>query len=173
VVKLPKMANSKKNKTGPYVVNEAAVAYQLTSEGPTFKTFLGGKSTSFQEVTSKHQFISIIKGGIEKKSLDYLMEKTGLTSEEMASIIHTSERTLRRYTDDTKLNPEQSERIIELARLYARGSEVFGSLPAFNNWINKSILALGGKMPKSFFDTSMGIEIIMEELGRIEHGIFA
>ena len=166
------MANYKKSKTENSIVSEAAVDYQLTSDRPTFKTFLGGKSISLSDASNKHQFIAIIKDGIEKKSLDFLMEKTGLTSEEMASIIHTSERTLRRYTDTTLLNPEQSERVIELARLYARGSEVFGSLESFNNWINKPIMAFGGKKPKSFFDTSMGIEILLEELGRIEHGIF-
>jgi uncharacterized protein (DUF2384 family) len=32
---------------------------------------------------------------------------------------------------------------------------------------------LGNIKPKELLDTSLGIEILMNELGKIEHGIFA
>jgi uncharacterized protein (DUF2384 family) len=35
------------------------------------------------------------------------------------------------------------------------------------------LLPFGNKKPKQFLDTSLGIAMIMDELGRIEHGIFA
>lgn len=102
------------------------------------------------------------------------MKTTGISVTEMAGIIHTSDRTLRRYTsDDTVLNPEQSERALELARLYSRGEEVFGSIDAFNQWMNSQVTALGNKKPKEYLDTSIGFEMLMEEVGRIEHGVFA
>ncbi len=72
-----------------------------------------------------------------------------------------------------KLNAEQSERVIELAKLYSRGEEVFDSLDAFKEWMDNRIMALGNKKPKEFLDTSLGIEMLMNELGRIEQGIFA
>jgi putative toxin-antitoxin system antitoxin component (TIGR02293 family) len=101
------------------------------------------------------------------------MKNTGISALEMSDILHTTDRTLRRYTEDTVLNPEQSERALEIARLYTRGTEVFESLDGFKEWMNSSVVALGSKKPKEFLDTSLGIEILMEELGRIEHGIFA
>jgi uncharacterized protein (DUF2384 family) len=39
--------------------------------------------------------------------------------------------------------------------------------------MNSSVMALGNKKPKEFLDTSIGIDLLMNELGKIEHGIFA
>jgi putative toxin-antitoxin system antitoxin component (TIGR02293 family) len=137
--------------------------------------FLGGVPSQYGLSVSKgiHDFIALIRKGISRQSLDHLMQLTGITTDEMAAIMHTSERTLRRYTATTVLNPEQSERAFELARLYSRGEEVFGSLELFKDWMSNTVLALGNKKPKEFLDTSLGIDVLMDELGRIEHGIFA
>ncbi|MBK7098856.1 MAG: DUF2384 domain-containing protein [Sphingobacteriales bacterium] len=43
----------------------------------------------------------------------------------------------------------------------------------FKLWMSSPVMALGNKMPKEFLDTSMGIDLLMDELGRIEYGIFA
>jgi putative toxin-antitoxin system antitoxin component (TIGR02293 family) len=130
-------------------------------------------SAPFNTVENVADFIRCIRAGVPKKALDNLVEVTGISAVEMAAIIRTSDRTLRRYSTNQKLNPEQSERVIELAKVYSRGEEVFGSIDAFREWMNGTVLALGNKRPKEFLDTSMGIEMLMDELGRIEHGIFA
>lgn len=127
----------------------------------------------FNTVENVSDFIQCIREGVPKRALDNLIEVTGINAIEMAGIIRTSDRTLRRYSPKQKLNAEQSERVIELAKVYSRGEEVFGSLDAFREWMNSTVMALGNKKPKEFLDTSMGIEMLMEELGRIEHGIFA
>ncbi len=128
---------------------------------------------SFSKIHSITDFISVIRLGIPKKAIDNLLANTGLTVTEISKIIGTSDRTLRRYTATQKLNPEQSERLIELARLYSRGEEVFDGMDNFKEWMNSSVMALGDKKPKEFLDTSIGIGLLMNELGRIEHGIFA
>lgn len=160
-----------------YQVNPSAKNYALFSEGvPSLTSFLGKEKNVPQTIDgmlNKHQYINIIREGVKMQTLEHLMDTTGITPSEMSSIIHTSERTLRRYTTSTILSPEQSERIIELARLFSRGSEVFGSLNNFKTWMNSKVLALGNIQPKNLLDTSLGIEILQEELGRIEHGIFA
>ena len=137
--------------------------------------FLMGVASSapFNTVKNVADFIYCIRAGVPKKALDNLIEVTGISAAEMAAIVRTSDRTLRRYTTNQKLNPEQSERVIELAKVYSRGEEVFGSIDAFREWMNGAVLALGNKKPKEFLDTSLGIEMLMDELGRIEHGIFA
>lgn len=124
-------------------------------------------------VQNKTDLISLVRTGVSKKSLDHILSATDITALEMADIIHTTDRTLRRYTSSHLLNPEQSERIIELATLYARGEEVFESLDAFKLWMNTPVMALDNKKPKTFLDTSIGIDFLLTELGRIEHGVFA
>lgn len=132
-----------------------------------------GGNAAHPPIQNNADFIDIIREGVPRKSIDHLMENTGLTVSEISTIIRTSDRTLRRYTARHKLNPEQSERLIELAKLYSRGKEVFGNMESFKHWIGSKVMALGNKKPIEFLDTSLGIALLMNELGRIEHGIFA
>jgi len=135
--------------------------------------YLLGVEKKYQSIDRETDFIELIRSGISKKSLDHLISLIGYSIAEIADIIHVSDRNLRRYTANEKLNTEQSERLVELARLYSKGEQVFGSMDAFKVWMASDILALGNQKPKSFLDTSLGIDILMKELGRIEHGVFA
>ena len=155
-------------------VKEPEIAYgKISSAGRTI-VFMGmpGKK-DFLPVINESDFIDVIRKGIPKKAIDTLIDKTGIPVNEMAVLMRLSDRTLRRYKPQTLLNPEQSERVVELARLYSRGEEVFGKLESFKEWMNSTVMALGNIKPKELLDTSLGIEILMNELGKIEHGIFA
>lgn len=160
-------------------VNEVAVAYETMSTKPLSVAhrsleLLGiGSVKQAPVINNESDFIPMIREGIRKQSMQNLMEVTGITAIEMSVLVRTSDRTLRRYTAQQKLNPEQSERLIELARLYSRGEEVFGSLDSFKEWMDSTVMALGNKKPKTFLDTSLGIDMLINELGRIEYGIFA
>jgi putative toxin-antitoxin system antitoxin component (TIGR02293 family) len=151
---------------------EPATAYAKKSSRAIY--YLGGNlGTKVSGIKGELDFILLIKKGIPRKAMDHLMMNTGLTPMEMASIMHTSDRTLRRYKPSKLLNAEQSERVVELARLYSRGEEVFESLDAFKVWMDSLVMSLGNTKPKELLDTSLGIELLMEELGRIEQGVFA
>lgn len=169
---------SKKN-----ILHEAAVAYETRRDSKLFAApsnnyvsrslALMGLPSKETGVYNKADFIKLIRNGIPKIVLDNIISVTDIPAIEMAGIIHTTDRTLRRYTNDQLLNPEQTERIIELATLYARGEEVFEGIDNFKLWMNTPVMALGNKKPKEFLDTSIGIELLFSELGRIEHGVFA
>lgn len=136
-------------------------------------SILGITPGSNAPVREDVNLISLIRTGVQKQSLEKLMHITGFTAIEMAALVRTTDRTLRRYSSTEVLQPDISERVVEIARLYSRGEEVFGSLNAFKTWMNSPVMALGNKKPREFLDTSIGIEVLTEELGRIEHGIFA
>jgi len=173
----PPMANRKQKNvaaSNSLKVEEPEIAYgKISSAGRTI-VFMGmpGKK-DFLPVINESDFIDVIRKGIPKKAIDTLIDKTGIPANEMAVLMRLSDRTLRRYKPQTLLNPEQSERVVELARLYSRGEEVFGKLESFKEWMNSTVMALGNIKPKELLDTSLGIEILMNELGKIEHGIFA
>jgi putative toxin-antitoxin system antitoxin component (TIGR02293 family) len=127
----------------------------------------------FTEIKNENDFIRLIRAGIPKQAMNHLMEIADISLTEMALIVHTSDRTLRRYSAQQKLSQEQSERMIELAKLYSRGEEVFGTISKFKEWMDTTLLPFGNKKPKAFLDTSLGIQMIVDELGRIEHGVLA
>ncbi len=177
--KCPKMgfkkqiSNPEIYKTGddaPNVLSEPAVAY-LPSKGPG--SYLGIAGGSITGTNQQERRLKLIRGGLTRGSLDVLMEKTGLSIYELADILEMTDRTLRRYEADEVLNRRLSERALEIAQLYSRGEEVFGDEASFHQWMQTEVPALGHRLPKSFLDTSLGIQMLMDELGRIEHGVFA
>ncbi|WP_449438904.1 type II RES/Xre toxin-antitoxin system antitoxin [Pedobacter steynii] len=87
--------------------------------------------------------------------------------------MHISERTLQRYTPATLIKTEHAEKAIELARLYQRGTEVFGTMDNFNDWMKTPNYTLNGEPPLNLLDTSIGFELILQTLGRIEYGVFS
>ncbi len=161
-------AASKKQKVYPATketiseVSEYATAY-LPVRKAGFKDF----------IYSDMDVHSAIKKGVSKKVLDNTLVMMGISTDEMSTILHISERTLRRYTEKSVLSTEQSERILELNKLYHYGEEVLGSLSTFKLWMDSTLLALGQKKPKEFLDTSIGIKLLMNLLGRIEHGVYS
>ncbi len=157
----------------PLELKEPAVAYISRPVWGTVAILGMQRNAQFKTLENDNDFIDLIREGVPKEAMNNLMSNTGITVMEMADITHISDRTLRRYNDKDKLPQEQSERVIELARLYSRGSDVFDSLEYFKEWMNTSLIPLGNKKPKEFLDTSLGIEMLMKELGKIEYGIFA
>ena len=57
--------------------------------------------------------------------------------------------------------------------LYKKGTEVFGTKEKFNSWIETENLALGKIKPKQLLDNTFGINLLKDELTRIEYGVLA
>ncbi|HSK13553.1 MAG TPA: antitoxin Xre/MbcA/ParS toxin-binding domain-containing protein [Phnomibacter sp.] len=150
-------------------LQEPALVYEIGGAG----RYLGIAGGTLYGPNQKEKQLMLIRGGLTRGALDILMEKTGLSIYELADILEVTDRTLRRYASDEVLNKRLSERAFEIANLYDRGEQVFGDAPSFRQWMSTEVPALGHRTPKSFLDTSMGIQMLMDELGRIEHGVFA
>jgi len=124
-------------------------------------------------IHSLEGWIQIVRNGITMKALHNLMAHTSITLEEMATYTHVDKKLLENYNSRKKLNTLVSERAAEIANMYGKGVAVLGNLIDFNVWMNQPLIPLGNKKPKELLDTSFGIQMIMDELGRLEHGIFA
>ena len=144
--------------------------YITQASSTPFYNLLGGASAA--QSSSEFDIINLARQGFPKKALLALAKKISLNVQELANILHISERTLQRYEDDAIIKTEYAEKAVELARLYTRGEEVFGSIDKFKLWIKTPSLIFNGEAPVSFLDTSAGFDMVFNELGRIEHGIF-
>ena len=81
---------------------------------------------------------------------------------------------MQRYKKERKsFDSNSSEKIIEIALLYKYGIEVFGNKEKFNTWLETKNVALGGIVPKELLDNTFGINLLKDELTRIEYGILA
>jgi|SRR6185437_5718432 len=153
-------------------VNEPVALYVTKSSSSLFNNLFG---SSNNQVAAMNDFdmLQLTRNGLPKRLLLSLAKRISLTLQEFADIMHISERTLQRYDDDAIIKTEYAEKAVELARLYTRGEEVFGSLEKFKTWMKTPLHVFKGETPVSLLDSSVGFDIVFKELGRIEHGIFA
>ncbi|MBC7399115.1 MAG: DUF2384 domain-containing protein [Mucilaginibacter sp.] len=152
---------------------EPASVYDVSSTN-LFATAIGNAVREFDIMgSSRYDILNATRQGLPKRGLMALAKKISLTLQEFANILHISERTLQRYNDNEIIKTEYAEKAVELARLYTRGEEVFGSLDKFKTWMKTPVHVFRGDTPVSLLDTSIGFDMVFKELGRIEHGIFA
>ena len=117
---------------------------------------------------------NMVREGVPYPYFTKLSTQINFGFEEWSSYLHLSERTIQRYKKEKKsFDPIYSEKILQIELLYKKGIEVFGIADNFYTWMDTISIALGGVRPKDMLDTSFGISAIYDELGRIEHGIFA
>lgn len=136
-----------------------------------FIGILGG--VGLGSIKSDFDVMELTRKGLPKKAIMALAKKISFPIQELARVMHISERTFQRFDEKELVKPEYSEKAIELARLYLKGEEVFGSLERFKTWMKTPSVFFRNETPVSLLDTSIGFSLVKEELGRIEHGIFA
>ncbi|MCF8337400.1 MAG: DUF2384 domain-containing protein [Bacteroidales bacterium] len=131
---------------------------------------------SYDSVDDKtiYSLINKMKEGLDYSFLTSLVRKSTLTMKEWAEILHISERTLQRYKKENRtFDAQLSEKLVQIALLFKLGIEVFGNEENFNSWMEQESMALGNSKPKKLLDNSFGIQLLKDELTRIEHGIMA
>jgi len=117
---------------------------------------------------------NMVREGVSFTYLNKPSDHIHFGMDEWASYLHLSERTIQRYKKEKKtFDPIYSEKIMMIELLYKKGIDVFGDEEKFYAWMDYKSIPLGGVKPKELLDTSFGISMIRDELGRIEHGILA
>lgn len=101
-------------------------------------------------------------------------ELTGYRREQLAGVFDTSLKTFQRYEREQKnLNPQDSEKVLKIMALFQTGESVFGSADAFRRWMDKPAYGLGNQVPFDLLHTSGGIDLVTDEVVRIEYGDLA
>lgn len=136
-----------KQTTKPSKVEEPLVAYQSSKAIPEEFNY-----TDFAKIADKMQF----------------------TQKEWSDILHISERTLQRYAKDNgAFNFSVSDRILQIDKVIKKGTHVFGSTEKFIAWIRDNPYMLEGRLSLHSLASIDGIQRVLTQLGRIEHGLFA
>jgi len=141
------------------VINESAATYGIDYDSLLQDDF---------------KIMALSASGITQDLFYALKDQSPFSIEEWALLLHISKRTIIRYKNDKKsFNSLSSDRIIELTKVIKRGVEVFGDRVKFNAWIRSNCYALGNVKPMYLMKNATGIQIILDQIGRIEHGILA
>ncbi len=103
-----------------------------------------------------------------------IANKTPFTQAEWSAMLHISERTLQRYAkNNSSFSPIHAERFVQINHVLTRGKKVFGNIEGFYHWLRTNPPMLEGDLSFSSLTTLEGIQKVLIQLGRIEHGILA
>ena len=103
-----------------------------------------------------------------------ISDKTPFTQAEWASMLHVSERTLQRYAKNNGAFASiNAERALQIAHVLKEGKIAFGSVDKFYNWIKNNPHMLEGGLSFESLTSADGINRVLVQLSRIQHGLFA
>ena len=108
------------------------------------------------------------------KEFKKITEKVPFTLQEWSGLLHISERTLHRYAKANSSFPfSVTDRVLQIDKVIKRGIEVFGNLDKFISWLRSDPYMLEGRLSLQSLRSIDGINLVLTQLGRIEHGLFA
>jgi putative toxin-antitoxin system antitoxin component (TIGR02293 family) len=103
-----------------------------------------------------------------------IADKAPFTQAEWATLLHISERTLQRYAKNNGVfAPINAERAMHISKVIKEGALTFGNVNLFYSWIKRNPYMLEGNLSFDALTTIEGIQKVMTQLGRIQHGILA
>lgn len=145
---------------------------QMLSTNKIIQT-LGGKSVLKRDISSETQLREAVREGLPYESLATVIEKLGIKGDKVAEVIQLPLRTIARRKKEKRLEPDESDRVVRLARIWTLAAYVLGSEQKASAWLHERNRALGGNPPLDILDTDIGTRQVEEVLGRIEYGVYS
>lgn len=137
-----------------------------------YPTLKGIPLTSF--FSDRMMMVDVIRKGIPTSLFMSIKEMTPFSDQEWSDFLDISLKSLQRYKkeSDYVFRSIHSEKIIELMEVTAVGLEVFDTGKDFASWLNANSHALGNRRPIELLRDSYGKEMVLNELHRIDQGVF-
>jgi putative toxin-antitoxin system antitoxin component (TIGR02293 family) len=103
-----------------------------------------------------------------------LRQGLDVSRQKLASWVGISPATLqRRIKSRGRLTPQESDRVVRLARLLGKATDVLESREQARQWLTTAQRGLGGAVPLDYAQTELGAREVENLLGRLEHGVFS
>lgn len=144
---------------------ERESGYKLINKNISYSDFLKNKML----------LVYAIREGVSFELFSLIKDVTPFNDDDWASFLGISTKSLQRgkAKEEYVFKPIQSEKIFELAEVTSLGLEVFDTQSAFYAWLKTPSFALGNLMPIELLKDSYGKEMVINELHKIDYGIFA
>jgi putative toxin-antitoxin system antitoxin component (TIGR02293 family) len=133
---------------------------------------VGGAAVIGGEVGPGIDMIKLIRRGLPVGAVQFVLDSGRLTLAEIDQIV-LPRKTLANRRKLGNLTPEQSDRLVRVARVLAAAEETFGNQEKAGAWLRRPTRALGGEAPLNLLDTDGGTREVETLLGRIGYGIAA
>ena len=137
-----------------------------------FLEHLGEKS--LMNIDSRQRLWHAVRESpLRKKHVEQMSHKLGLQQKDIAELMGISVRTYQRQDKTVPMSFAASENVLKLAELYELGLSAFdGNEKSFVAWLDSPIPALNNEKPIHLLSSSLGIDLVKEELLRIEYSVY-
>jgi len=147
---------------------EAYLLAVQRSEGHPYMALLGMRTLDTQGLHEK------VRRGLPFQVFQRFVRLTELSPHTLAAILLIPARTLPRRKAQRRLQPDESDRLLRLARIYGKAIELFESdSQAAMRWLRGPVVALGGAAPLALCQTEPGALEVEHLIGRFQHGVFS
>ena len=134
--------------------------------GNSYVTLLG-----LRAVDATHLHESIQKG-FSYRVWERFLRNSGLPAPDLAESVQIPVRTLSRRKGEGRFQPDESDRIVRLARVFSAAIALFeGIIDPAREWFVAPQRALRGATPLQYASTDAGALEVERLIGRLEHGI--
>lgn len=115
-----------------------------------------------------------LERGLSFRAFEHLSRNMTLSHKELADLAHINYRTLNRRRSKGRLEPEESDRVLRVGRVFGRTVELFeGDQEAARRWLLTPQRALDGETPAEHAKTEFGALEVERLIDRLEHGVFS
>jgi putative toxin-antitoxin system antitoxin component (TIGR02293 family) len=129
------------------------------------------RRAAFIGMSDPARAVVLVRQGVDSNLFEWLKNSLEVSDGRLAGVVRISQRTVKRRLREGKFHPDESERLLRIAKLTARAQDVFGDLEGAREWLKSPQFALGGEIPLEYADTEPGAQVVEDVLGRLEHGI--
>jgi putative toxin-antitoxin system antitoxin component (TIGR02293 family) len=133
---------------------------------------VGGAAVVGGTAAAGVDLVRIVRRGLPVGAVQFVLDSGVLSPTELDRIV-LPRKTLANRRKLGTLTPEQSDRLVRVARVIAAAEETFGSREKAAMWLRRPTTALAGESPLDLLDTDEGAREVETLLGRIAHGIAA
>jgi putative toxin-antitoxin system antitoxin component (TIGR02293 family) len=142
------------------------------STHPTALDIVGGPTVVGGNAAAGMELARLVRRGLPIGAVQFVLDSGVLSPAELDRIV-LPRKTLANRRRLGTLTPEQSGRLVRVARVIAAAEETFGSREKAGTWLRRPTTALAGESPLDLLDTDEGAREVETLLGRVAHGIAA
>jgi len=165
---MPYTRTTKKQRVSEAAVDYAATAPSSKSGQHEYLSLLGLRSFDTAALMRR------LEEGVSFAAFERLKRSLSVSSRELADVAQITQRTLARRKSAGRMRPDESDRLVRLARVFSRAIELFeGDSEGAQAWMMRPNRAFGGVSPFEMAKTEVGSREVENLIGRIEHGVIS
>ncbi len=123
---------------------------------------------------SRKDVLNNIRRGLSFSSIGHLETAYRVSQKEIAKALSIPNTTLNRRKTEGRLHPDESDRVVRLARLKDAALALMNfDDSAAVTWLLTPLDILGGESPLDHSTTELGARDVEDLIGRLRHGVFS